>query len=198
MSEKHLKKRMPSRQLTTKRIALSGLFLALALIVSLLENMLPPIIPMLPYAKIGLSNIILLMCFLIIGVWEGYIVLVLKCVLAAVFAGNMSALLWSLPSAFVAYTVMVGLFYLKKFSTTGLSMAGGMLHNLTQILVASVIVGKTVFAYLPYMLLAGGIAGLVTGVICHFFVERFRDKFKVVGIKHQEYQREIFDEIKKN
>ena len=46
-----------------KRVALSGVMLALALIVSLIENMIPPIVPMLPYAKLGLTNVVLLACF---------------------------------------------------------------------------------------------------------------------------------------
>ena len=56
-------------QLSTKRVALCGLFLALALIVSLIESFIPPIIPALPYAKIGLGNVVLLACFLLLGVW---------------------------------------------------------------------------------------------------------------------------------
>lgn len=176
-------------RMTTRRITACALFLALALIVSLLENMLPPIVPALPYAKLGLSNTVLLACFLLIGVWEGYIVLVLKCLLAAVFAGNMSALIWSLPSAIIAYTVMVVLFKTRLFSTAGLSVAGGMIHNITQILVATIVIGQSVFAFLPYMLLAGGLAGLVTGIICHFFVEAFKGKLSVPKIEHEEYVR---------
>lgn len=82
-----------------RKIALSGLMLALALIVSLLEGMLPPVVPALPYAKLGLGNVVLLACFVLVGVREGYVVLVLKCLLAAVFQGNVSSLVWSLPSA---------------------------------------------------------------------------------------------------
>lgn len=167
-----------------KRVALSGVMLALALIVSLIESMIPPIVPMLPYAKLGLTNVVLLACFMLVGVWEGYVVLVLKCLLSAVYAGNFSMLVWSLPSALVAYTVMVLLHKTKLFSVTGLSMVGGMLHNFTQILVATVVVGKSVFFYLPYMLLAGGLAGFVTGVVCHFAVNGLGDKFDFKGKKN--------------
>ena len=76
------------RNSVTKRIALSGLFLALALIVSLIENLIPPVIPALPYAKLGLGNVVLLACFLLVGVGEGCVVLVLKCFFAALFSGN--------------------------------------------------------------------------------------------------------------
>lgn len=169
-----------------RKIALSGLFLALALIVSLLENMLPPVVPALPYAKLGLGNVVLLACFLALGVGQGYVVLVLKCLLAAVFAGNFSMIIWSLPSALVAYTAMVLLHKTRLFSVTGLSVAGGMLHNVTQIVVATLVVGASVAAYLPYMILAGGIAGLVTGIVCHFvlaFMERNRPDLDDVYVR---------------
>ena len=174
------------KNVNAKGVALSGIMLALALIVALLESMIPPIVPMLPYAKLGLTNVVLLACFLLVGVWEGYVVLVIKCVLSAVYAGNMAMLLWSLPSALVAYTAMVLLHRTKLFSVTGLSVTGGMLHNFTQILVATIVVGKSVFFYLPYMLLAGGVAGLVTGVICHFAVNGLKDKVSFDRNKEEE------------
>lgn len=155
----------------SKKIALSALFLALALIVSLIENLIPPVVPALPYAKLGLGNVVLLACFLLVGVGEGCVVLVLKCFFAALFSGNLSVLIWSLPSAAAAYLVMVLLSRTRMFSVTGLSVAGGMVHNAMQIAVSVGVVGKAVAAYLPYMILAGGIAGLVTGVVCHFVVE---------------------------
>lgn len=177
-------------KLNTKKVAIAGLFLALALIVSLVESYLPPIIPVLPYAKIGLGNVVLLACFLCLGVWEGYIVFVLRCVLTAVFAGNYIAILWSLPSAFVAYTAMVILYKTRLFSVCGVSMVGGILHNFVQICVACVIIGKSVLAYLPYMMLAGALAGFATGTICYFVCKTIeKPKFDQI-----EYFRQIDDD----
>lgn len=158
-------------KILTKKVVMCGIFLALALIVSLIESYIPPIIPILPYAKIGIGNVILLACFLLVGWKEGYIVLLLRCVLNAVFAGNMSMLLWSLPSALVAYTIMLLLSKAKIFSITGISIVGGGVHNAMQIFVASAIVGRAVFAYLPYMLLAGFLCGFATGIVCYFCVK---------------------------
>lgn len=152
----------------TKKIALSGLFLALALIVSLLESLLPPIVPALPYAKLGLGNVVLLMCFVLVGVREGYCVLLLRCLLAAVFAGNFSSLMWSVPAALAAYTAMYLLYKTRLFSTVALSTVGGMVHNAVQMAVGVGVAGSAVAAYLPYMLVAGGVAGVATGIVCHF------------------------------
>lgn len=182
---------MKLSRFTSRKVAYSGLFLALALIVSLIENALPPIIPALPYAKIGLSNIVLLACFLLIGPIEGYVVLILRCFLSSVFAANMSSMIWSLPAALVSYTIMVILYYTKIFSTCGLSIIGGMIHNLIQIVVASFVVSSSCYFYLPYMLLAGFLAGFVTGIICHFVYESFKNKFSIKNIKSEEYVREV-------
>ncbi|MBR4800981.1 MAG: Gx transporter family protein [Clostridia bacterium] len=176
---------------TAKKIALSGLFLALALIVGLIENMLPPIVPALPYAKLGLGNVVLLACFLLVGVWQGYVVLLLKCFLTAVFSANFASMLWSVPSALVAYTAMVLLAKSGFFSTTGISVAGAMLHNAMQILVATLIIGQSVLVYLPYMLVAGAIAGFVTGLVCHFVVEGLKNKTNLPPVKNEEYFRAL-------
>lgn len=177
---------------TARRVALCGLFLALALIVSLIESYIPPIIPALPYAKIGLGNVVLLACFLLLGVGEGYAVLVLRCLLNAVFSANMASLIWSFPSALVAYTIMVLLAKTKFFSICGLSVVGGIVHNTIQICVASAVVARGVFAYLPYMMLAGAIAGFVTGILCHFIVVLLKDKLNI-KVDSYEYHREIDD-----
>lgn len=162
---------------TAKRVAVDATFLALALIVSLIESMIPPIVPALPYAKIGIGNVVLLACFLLVGTLDGYVVLVLRCLLTAVFSANMASLAWSLPSALAAYLVMTLLYKTKLFSVCGVSVVGGIVHNLMQICVASLIVGKSVFVYLPYMMLAGAIAGIVTGLVCYFIVKSLGDRF---------------------
>lgn len=156
------------KKIDTRKIARCALMLAASLIISLIENMLPPLVPVLPYAKLGLSNVVLLACFLTVGFKEGFLVLILRCLLNAVFSGNYSALLWSVPSSLASYILMAFMIRLKIFSVAATSATGGMTHNLTQILVAAAIIGDSVFLYLPYMLVLGGLAGLFTGVCCHF------------------------------
>ena len=157
----------------TAKLTKLGLLTAIALILSLVENMLPPLVPILPYAKLGLSNVVLLFALVAFGAGEGYIILLIKCLFSSVFSANFSILLWSLPSSFIAYSAMVALKYLKVFSTVGISAAGAMFHNAVQIIVAALIIGNTVFVYLPYMLLAGGLAGVFTGLCCHFLANAF-------------------------
>lgn len=153
-----------------KKVALAGLFLAHALIVSLLESLIPPLVPALPYAKLGLANAVLLACFLLVGAGEGFVVLLLKCLLAAVFSGNFAALAWSVPASLAAYAVMIAMCKARIFSITAVSAVGGAVHNAVQIAVGMAAAGAAVAVYLPYMLLAGAVAGVVTGVLCHFAV----------------------------
>lgn len=169
--------RKNKKSLTAKKIVNVGLLLAVALIVSLIENMLPPLVPVMPYAKLGLGNVVLLFCFLLVGWREGMLVLVLRCVLTAVFSGNYVALLWSLPSGIVAYCIMIFMIKSKLFSVPATSAMGGIAHNFTQIIVASVIIGNSVFWYLPYMLLLGGLCGLFTGLSCHYLSLALGGKF---------------------
>lgn len=185
-------KRINSTSNTSRKVAKTGIFLAVALIVALIENMLPPIIPVLPYAKLGLSNIVLLLCLLNLGIAEGFIVAVLKCLLAALFAGNPVSVLWSLPAAIVSFGIMAIFNKLKIFSVTGMSAAGGMAHNFTQILVASIIIGQSVFAYLPYMLFAGGFAGVFTGILGQLLYSRYKKELPNDTLMTFVYERETF------
>lgn len=77
----------------------------------------------------------------------------------------------------------------KFFSICGLSVVGGIVHNTIQICVASAVVARGVFAYLPYMMLAGAIAGFVTGILCHFIVVSLKGKISI-DFKTCEYRRE--------
>lgn len=172
---------MKRKTISVKKIANVGLLLAVSLIISLIENLLPPLIPVMPYAKLGLGNVILLFCFLLIGRWEGYLILILRCFMMSVFTGNYIALLWSLPSGLIAYTVMTFMISCKLFSVPATSSMGGMLHNFVQILVAVAVIGKSVFYYLPYLLVIGALCGLFTGLACHFAALAVGGKF---GLKN--------------
>ena len=94
----------------------------------------------------------------------------------------------------VAYTAMVLMSKSEFFSTTGVSVAGAMLHNAMQILVATLVIGESVLVYLPYMLVAGFVAGFATGIVCHFVVEGLKNKTRLPSVKNEEYIR-IVDEV---
>lgn len=155
----------------SKTIALCGVSLALSLILSLVENMLPPLLPALPYAKLGLSNVVIMLLFVVSNAKYAYPVLILKCVLSALFAGAPTMMLYSLPAGLVSFTVVMLLLKSKNTGIVAVSAAGAIVHNTVQVFVGMIIAGAAVISLLPYMMLAGGAAGIVTGFIVFFAVK---------------------------
>ena len=154
----------------TKRITLCALFIASALILHLVESALPPLFAFAPGAKMGLSNLVTLLAVFILGVPESYLVLVVRCVLGSVFGGNLFSLVYSLPAGVIALTVEIVLikFALGKLSVVSVSFIGAVLHNAVQLAVASIIVKVNLMPYLPVMLFASCVAGLVVGFVAYF------------------------------
>lgn len=144
----------------TKRLALAGILLAAALVLSLVESLIPPIIPAAPYAKVGFANIVLIVALLTLGYPYAILIMLLKCVFIAVFSGNMFSLAYSIPAGFVAYTVSALVFRIPKTGIIAVSVISGMIHNFVQNAVASIVIGKNVWLLSPYLMLIGAIAGL--------------------------------------
>ncbi|MCX7773417.1 MAG: Gx transporter family protein [Clostridia bacterium] len=152
-----------------KKIALNGLLISLALVLSFMERFIPLtlIIP-LPGIKLGLANIVTMFALFFLGVPSAITVTVIRCVLASFMFGGMSSLLYSLSGAFLALLVMIvlKLGYSKIFSILGISMGGAAAHNTGQIAMASLMMKNlAVFAYLPVLLFAGLVTGLLTAMV---------------------------------
>lgn len=161
-----------------RQVAVLGMFFALALVLSFLEGLLPPI-PMLPPGiKLGLSNIVTMYCLLYLGKGSAYLLAVLKAGFAFLTRGSTAGFL-SLCGGVLAITVMVVLMLPKRYiiSVFLLSVSGAVGHNIGQLAGSVVLIGGfAAFAYLPVLLLAGVVMGAVTGIILKTVlpaVERF-------------------------
>ena len=152
-----------------KKIALNGILISLALVLSFTERLIPlNLLVPLPGVKLGLANIVTMFALFYMGVPSAITITVLRCVLASFLFGGMSSLFYSLSGAFLALvTMMILKFgYMKIFSLVGISMGGAAAHNIGQILMASLFMKNTaVFAYAPVFLLAGLVTGLLTSVV---------------------------------
>lgn len=156
-----------------KQLAYLGVLSALAIIISTVESLMPPIFPMLPYARLGLANCFILFTMVCLGAKESFLVLLLKCVFSAIFSGNPTSALYSLSGGILSFIPMLILVYFQKNSIMAISCLGGILHNLGQILIASAITHSLApISLLPYMLLLGGICGIITGLISHVIIKR--------------------------
>lgn len=149
-----------------KELVYTALLVAIALAVSLVETMIPlPI--MVPGAKLGLSNMIILVTLIIFGFKRGFQVAVLKSILLMLVTGFGPSFLYSFAGAVFA-TCMMGLalkYTTKYFSIIGVSIIGAVAHNLAQVVVASFVLGNVmVFTYFPFLTFVGMLTGYFVGL----------------------------------
>lgn len=166
----------------TKFIAKTAVFLTLALCIGVVENLIPPIFPFMPYLKIGFSNIVIVLSVLLLNSSATFIIVVLKSFLVPIFVGNPIMILYSLPASIVTTTATVLLLRLKKFGIPAISIVSAILHNLSQLCIASLMTNYLVFGYTPYFVLIGTLSGLATGIISYVLV-RVLPKTKFFGVK---------------
>ncbi|MBQ8688690.1 MAG: Gx transporter family protein [Ruminococcus sp.] len=156
-----------------------GLYTAIALTIFILEAQLPPVLPAIPGIKPGLANIVTL--FLLSyqrqhPVRDALLVLLARIFLGSFFTGQMMSLLYSLAGGILSFGVTLlcsRIFKGEVLWFTGI--AGGVFHNIGQIGAAAVLMQTSaVLAYLPYLILGGMAAGLLSGLAAGFFVKRMR------------------------
>ena len=154
-------------KLTTKQLTLCALLTAMALGLSYLENLFPvtAAIPI-PGVKLGLANIVTLFALYALGAPQAMAILFCRCILGAVFAGNMNALIFSLLGGVTAMLTMIFLARCRKLSVYGVSIGGAAGHNCGQIAAAMVTLGNTApLYYLPFLLLVSLFTGALTGLV---------------------------------
>lgn len=164
--------------MSAKRIARIALFTAVALLLNLVENALPPLLPFAPGAKMGLGNLVILSAVIFLGYGDAYVVLALRCLLACAFAGNPTSLMYAAPAGLISLTVEILLYrYLLKFvSIVGISFTGALVHNGVQVAIASLTVKTNLALMMPYMLGASVIAGTFVGIVTFLLVKYLPEK----------------------
>lgn len=151
----------------THKLALCAVLTALALALSYTESMFPMalLIP-LPGVKLGLANIVTVFALYYLGVYPAVIILFARCLLGAIFAGNASALIFSLMGGALALLVMILLHFSRRLSIYGVSIGGAAAHNIGQVGAAMLTLGSAApIAYLPVLLLVSLFTGALTGFI---------------------------------
>ena len=154
------------------KVAFFGLFTALALIFSYIESLFPVFLGV-PGVKLGLANLLSLVVLYRWGAKEAYVLSVVRVVLAGFMFGNLFSILYSLSGALFSLTVMCLLRKSGKFSLVGISMAGGVFHNVGQLLMAGVVLHSfSVIYYFPVLLISGMITGILIGVLVREMLKR--------------------------
>ena len=153
------------------KVAQYGLLTALALVLSWLESLLPPLGA--PGVKLGLPNLAVVFALYRLGWKDACVISLVRVVLVTLLFGNGAALAYSVAGAALSLSLMGLLKKTGKFSSVGVSVAGGVAHNAGQILVAMALLETSRLAwYLPVLWVSGTIAGVLIGIVSGVLVKR--------------------------
>lgn len=146
--------------------------IAVGMILSYVESLLPTFIPI-AGVKLGLANVSSVIALVLLGAPAAICVSLLRVLLSALLFGNASTLIYSLFGAFIS---LLGMMILKRFncfSAVGISVAGGVLHNLGQLLAAAIMMDSTaLFYYLPPLIFFGALSGALIGIASGILAKR--------------------------
>ena len=165
--------------MNNKKIAFLGLFVALAFVLSYIEYMLPLNIGI-PGAKIGLANLVVMVALYTVGDKNAIALSIIRVVLVGLTFGNISMMMYSLAGAALSLCVMLTAKKLGKLSVTGVSVLGGVFHNIGQIIVAMLVLEtQSLLYYLPFLIVIGTITGVLIGFVANLITARVKRVFKM-------------------
>ncbi len=156
---------MDKNKLLSSDVALYGMFISVALVVSYIESLIPIPMPV-PGMKLGLANIVIVWVLYSMGIKPAAIISILRVFLVGFLFGNLYSILFSLAGASLSLGIMFLLKHIKKFSIIGVSIAGGVCHNLGQIIVAMIVLENVrMIYYYPVLIISGVVSGIAIGIL---------------------------------
>jgi len=156
----------------SSKVSTYGLLIALAFILSYIEALFPAPVPI-PGIKLGLANLVVLAALYTMGVKDAFVLSVIRIILVGFTFGNLSTMLFSLAGGLLSWLIMSLLKQVKFFSQVGVSVAGGVAHNIGQIITAIFVTENiNIIYYLPFLLLSGLISGAVIGIVGAMIIKR--------------------------
>ncbi len=162
----------------TKKVAVYGLLIALAFIFSYIDSLVP-----MPFAvpgmKLGLANLVVITALYTMGPKQAFVLSIVRIILVGFTFRDPSTLAFSIAGGLLSWMLMSIFRHIKLFSMTGVSIIGGVAHNLGQILVAMVYLesGYVIF-YFPALLVSGVITGTLIGLLGMLVVKRLKNAIK--------------------
>lgn len=159
----------------TSKTALLGVITAVALVLAYLEALLPPLWAAVPGVKMGLPNLVIIFVLYRFGFKEAAAVSGIRLFVVSLLFGNVMTLAYSAAGAVLSLTLMALLRRINKFSTTGVSVAGAVSHNLGQILVAVFLFDTVQLGYYMIVLaITGTVAGVFIGIGANLLINRLK------------------------
>ena len=165
---------MNKRKQNTKKLTLLALTASVAMVLSAVEAQLPAFTTV-PGVKVGLANIAVIFALYKFGTKEAITISLVRILTVSILFGNASSLIYSLAGAVLSFAIMLLLKKLTPLGTVSVSVAGGLSHNVGQIITACLIMETHAIAYwLPFLFLSGTIAGVATGVAAALLIKRIQ------------------------
>ena len=158
----------------TKKIAYLGLLIALAFVFSYIEFLIPVNIGI-PGAKLGLANLVIIVALYTLNEKDAFILSMIRIVLVGFTFANLASMLYSLAGGILSFLAMLLAKRTKKLSITGVSVIGGVFHNVGQIIMAIWVVKTTsLIYYLPVLMVSGIAAGVAIGILGAMVTKRMK------------------------
>lgn len=158
----------------SKKVAMAGMFTALAMIFSYVEVLIPINLGI-PGMKLGLANLVVVVTLYTMGVPMAFAVSMIRIMLVSMTFGSFSAMLYSMAGGLLSFCGMALLKKIPNFSVIGVSLLGGVLHNTGQLLVAMAVVENiNLIAYLPPLMIAGMVTGILIGIVSAQVIPRIK------------------------
>lgn len=161
-----------------KKTAYLGVFLAAAMICSYIETLIPFNFGI-PGIKLGLANIVVLLMLYLVDTKEALLVSLVRVALTGLLFGNIFSIVYSISGAVLSFFVMLLLKKTNRLACVSISTAGGISHNIGQLLAASLMIHDFhIMFYIPVLLLAGLLTGLLMGILAQELLIRLEGLMK--------------------
>lgn len=156
-------------------VAYFGVFTALALILSYVETLIPLSLGI-PGVKLGLANLVIVIALYRLRLSEVFLLSVVRILLSGFLFGNYFSIIYSLAGGLLSLTVMAMMKKREGYSVKGVSISGGVFHNVGQLLIAAFVVETfSITYYIPVLLIAGMLTGLLIGIVADEMLRRLAD-----------------------
>lgn len=158
--------------MSTKKIAYLGMLVALAFVFSYVETLIPIHLGV-PGAKLGLANLVIMVALYTIGGKQAFLLSMVRIILVGFTFSNVASMLYSLAGGILSFFIMALAKKSNRLSITGVSVLGGIFHNIGQIVVAILVLETaSLIYYLPVLLITGVVAGIVIGLLGAMVIKR--------------------------
>ncbi len=168
---------MKKHALSTKTIAMLAMMIAVAMVFSYVEAMIP-INFGIPGVKLGLANLAIVAALYLMGGKKALLISVVRIILSGFLFGNLASILYSMAGGLLSLALMVLLKKTNKLSVVSVSVVGGIAHNIGQIIVAMLVVESLkLVLYIPVLLVSGFITGMLIGIVSNIVLPRIKRAF---------------------